>query len=263
MCSSSDFVSLREMSEFAGLESDSLLKKWLIHEVHLYIKLDSVSGKIYRNMSGDITSCISEIGSPLDRYMSSFDISEEMVGIFVTGREDFICIENVLDNSIFSSVRCSYKGVAHGFWEAKPSLLTGSGTGFYFAGNLHAEIKSMRSGTFFVYGVDGDYLTFEEDIPVSKVDFFIKRDDLLKITSQVNERIDLRKEVDDKEIQTRVSKPESAALYIMIKKHYLDKNGKAVSEKIANILTEDAEDILPGHTFNSATISRWLKKFDK
>jgi hypothetical protein len=45
----------------------------------------------------------------------------------------------------------------------------------------------------------------------------------------------------------------------MIKKHYLDKNGKAVSEKIANILTEDAEDILPGHTFNSATISRWLK----
>jgi hypothetical protein len=55
------------------------------------------------------------------------------------------------------------RALLQGFWEAKPSLLTASGTGFYFAGNLHAEIKSMRSGTFFVYGVDGDYLTFEED----------------------------------------------------------------------------------------------------
>ena len=68
--------------------------------------------------------------------------------------------------------------------------------------------------------------------------------------------------VEKKEKQTRISRPERIALYIMLKEHYLDGNGEVNFSKIAGMLSITAKKQGVNVSFNDDTIANWIKRIE-
>ena len=124
-----------------------------------------------------------------------------------------------------------------------------------------ADMATVRenntvAGAIAVYGKDDwDYLIFPSEVFRDKSELFF---DANELSLQSGESMSGEK----KEKQTRISRPERIALYVMLKEHYRASNGDVNFSKMAGILTVDARKYGFSDTFSDDTIAEWIKRFE-
>ncbi|WP_226099860.1 hypothetical protein [Dickeya oryzae] len=112
------------------------------------------------------------------------------------------------------------------------------------------------AGAISVYGRDDwDYLIFPNKVYRDKSELFFDVNALLP-------QIEVSMPEEKKEKQTRISRPERVALYVMLKEHYLDGNGEVNFSKMAEMLTVASKKYGFSDSFSDDTIAKWIKNIE-
>lgn len=252
-----DFYPLSMASEKYHIMPDNILNDWLDHKVPLYIRLDALPCRIVRYLGGDqflLKDWQRKIKAGMDYYQNE-KMPEIKIRQFYPVKDAEI--ETQLLEGDLGLCRYTYNGHAHGYWRVKATPVTRFAEGPY----VLADMDTVReynniAGAIAVYGKDDwDYLIFPSEVFRDKSELFFDANELLL---QSGESMSGEK----KEKQTRISRPERIALYVMLKEHYRASNGDVNFSKMAGVLTLDARKYGFSDTFSDDTIAEWIKRFE-
>ncbi len=236
---------------------DNILHDWLDHKVPLYIRLDALPCRIVRYIGGGsflLKYWERKIKTGIDYYQHEA-MPEFKVRQFYP--EKNAEIESRLLESDLGLCRYTYNGHAHGYWRVKATPVTRFSEGHYVLVDMDTVRDNNNiAGAIAVYGKDDwDYLIFPNEVFRDKSELFF---DANELPPQSGETMPEEK----KEKQTRISRPERIALYVMLKEHYLDGNGEVNFSKMAEILTVTAGKHGFSDSFSDDTIAEWIKRFE-
>ncbi|EPX1398338.1 hypothetical protein ACWWIU_001010 [Cronobacter sakazakii] len=237
--------------------SENLLNDWLDHKVPLYIRLDALPCQIVRYLGGGqflLKDWERKIKSGMDYYQHE-KMPEFKIRQFYPEKDAEI--ESRLLEGDLGICRYTYNGHAHGYWRVKATPVTRFAEDHYVLTDMDTVRENNNiAGAIAVYGKDDrDYLIFPSEVFRDKSELFFDANELLL---QIGESMSGEK----KEKQTRISRPERIALYVMLKEHYRASNGDVNFSKMAEILTVDARKYEFSDTFSDDTIAEWIKRFE-
>jgi hypothetical protein len=252
-----DFYPLSMASEKFRIMPDNILHDWLNHKVPLYIRLDALPCRIVRYIGGDnflLKHWKQKIKSGVDYYQHEA-MPEFKIRQFYP--EKNAEIEAQLLEGDLGLCRYTYNGLAHGYWRVKATPVTHFAEGHYVLADMDTVRENNNiAGAIAVYGKDNwDYLIFPSEIFRDKSELFF---DANELPLQSGESMSCEK----KEKQTRISRPERIALYVMLKEHYLDGNGEVNFSKMAEMLTVIAGKHGFSDSFSDDTIAKWIKRIE-
>lgn len=153
--------------------------------------------------------------------------------------------------------RYTYNGHAHGYWRIKATPVTRFAEGHYVLADMDTVRENNNiAGAIAMYGKsDWDYSIFQNNVYWNKSEMFFDAKTLLP----QNEK---SMPTEKKEKQTRISRPERIALYVMLNEYYRDKNGQVNFSKMTEMLTTDARQYGFSQPFSDDTITEWIKRYD-
>lgn len=252
-----DFYPLSMASEKCRIMPDNILHDWLDHKIPLYIRLDALPCQIVRYIGGDsflLKHWKQKIKSGIDYYQHE-TMPEFKVRQFYP--EKNAEIETRLLEGDLGLCRYTYNGHAHGYWRVKATPVTRFAENSYVLVDMDTVRENNNiAGAIAVYGKDDwDYLIFPNEVFRDKSELFF---DANELPLQSGESMPGEK----KEKQTRISRSERIALYVMLKEHYLDGNGKVNFSKMAEMLTVDSKKYGFSNPFNDDTIAKWIKHIE-
>ncbi|MGK4462722.1 hypothetical protein [Yersinia enterocolitica] len=252
-----DFYPLSMASEKYHIISDNVLNDWLDHKVPLYIRLDALPCRIVRYLGGGqflLKDWQGKIKLGMDYYQHE-KMPEFKIRQFYPEKDAEI--EARLLEGDLGLCRYTYNGHAHGYWRVKATPVTRFAEGHYVLADMDTVRENNNiAGAIAVYGKDDwDYLIFPKEIFRDKSELFFDANELLL---QSGESMPGEK----KEKQTRISRPERIALYVMLKEHYLDGNGEVNFSKMAEMLTVASKKYGFSDSFNDDTIAKWIKRIE-
>lgn len=151
----------------------------------------------------------------------------------------------------------TYNGHAHGYWRVKATPVTRFAEDHYVLTDMDTVRENNNiAGAIVVYGKDDrDYFIFPSGVFRDKSELFF---DANELSPQSVESMPGVK----KEKQTRISRPERIALYVMLKEHYLDGNGEVNFSKMAEMLTVASKKYGFSDSFSDDTIAKWIKRIE-
>ncbi|WP_407274851.1 hypothetical protein V6C39_20625 [Dickeya ananatis] len=237
--------------------SDNVLNDWLDHKVPLYIRLDALPCQIVRYLGGGqflLKDWERKIKSGIDYYQHE-KMPEFKIRQFYPEKDAEI--ESRLLEGGLGICRYSYNGHAYGYWRVKATPVTRFAEGPYVLADMDTVRENNNiAGAIAVYGKDDrDYLIFKNTVYRDKTELFFDAQTLLPESEKPMSE-------EKKTKQTRISRPERIALYVMLKEHYLDGNGEVNFSKMAEMLTVTARKHGFSNTFSDDTIAEWIKRFD-
>lgn len=252
-----DFYPLSMASEKCHIMSENLLNDWLDHKVPLYIRLDALPCQIVRYLGGGqflLKDWERKIKSGMDYYQHE-KMPEFKIRQFYPEKDAEI--ESRLMEGDLGICRYTYNGHAHGYWRVKATPVTRFAEDHYVLTDMDTVRKNNNiAGAITVYGKDDrDYLIFQSEVFRDKSELFI---DANELSPQSVESMPGVK----KEKQTRISRPERIALYVMLKEHYLDGNGEVNFSKMAEMLTVASKKYGFSDSFSDDTIAKWIKRIE-
>lgn len=252
-----DFYPLSMASEKCRIMPDNILHDWLDHKVPLYVRLDAIPCRIVRYIGGDsflLKHWKQKIKSGVDYYQHEA-MPEFKIRQFYPEKNAEIDAQ-LLEGDL-GLCRYTYNGHAHGYWRVKATPVTRFAEGHYVLADMDTVRENNNiAGAIAVYGKDDwDYLIFPSEVFRDKSELFF---DANELSPQSGESMSGEK----KEKQTRISRPERTALYVMLKEHYLDSNGEVNFSKMAEMLTVTAGKHVVSDPFDEDTIGRWIKRFE-
>ncbi|UJR63160.1 hypothetical protein [Dickeya zeae] len=252
-----DFYPLSLASEKCRITPDDILHDWFEHKIPLYIRLDALPCQIVRYLGGGrflLKDWQRKIKSGMDFYQNE-EMPEFKIRQFYPEKNTEI-EARLLDDDL-GLCRYTYNGHAHGYWRVKATPVTQFAEGHYVLADMDTVRENNNvAGAISVYGRDDwDYLIFPNKVYRDKSELFFDANTLLP-------QIEVSMPEEKKEKQTRISRPERIALYVMLKEHYLDGNGGVNFSKMAEMLTVTARKHGFSNTFSDDTIAEWIKRFD-
>ncbi|HHJ4403264.1 TPA: hypothetical protein ACQJW0_003549 [Citrobacter freundii] len=252
-----DFYPLSMASEKCHIMSDNVLNDWLDHKVPLYIRLDALPCQIVRYLGGGqflLKDWERKIKSGIDYYQHE-KMPEFKIRQFYPEKD--AKIESRLLEGDLGICRYSYNGHAYGYWRVKATPVTRFAEGPYVLADMDTVRENNNiAGAIAVYGKDDrDYLIFKNKVYRDKTELFFDAQTLLPESEKSMSE-------EKKTKQTRISRPERIALYVMLKEHYLDGNNDVNYSKMAEMLTVTARKHGFSNTFSDDTIAEWIKRFD-
>ncbi|EKN6117787.1 hypothetical protein ACWU4S_003507 [Yersinia enterocolitica] len=253
----SDFYPLSMASEKYHIMPDNILNDWLDHKVPLYIRLDALPCRIVRYLGGGqflLKDWQRKIKAGMDYYQHE-KMPEIKIRQFYPVKDAEI--ETYLLEGDLGLCRYTYNGHAHGYWRVKATPVTRFTEGPYVLADMDTVRENNNvAGAIAVYGKDDmDYLIFQNKVYRDKSELFF---DARALLPQSEESMPEEK----KTKQTRISRPERIALYVMLKEHYRASNGDVNFSKMAEILTVDARKYGFSDPFSDDTIAEWIKRFE-
>lgn len=252
-----NFYPLSMAYEKCRIMPDDILHDWFEHKVLLYIRLDALPCRIVRYIGGDnflLKDWERKIKSGIDYYQHEAMPDFKLRRFYPERNTE---IESRLVEGDLGLCRYTYNGHAHGYWQVKATPVTRFAEGHYVLTDMDTVRDNNNiAGAITVYGKDDwDYLIFPNKIFRDKSELFF---DANELPPQSGETMPEEK----KEKQTRISRPERIALYVMLKEHYLDSNNEVNFSKMAEMLTVDARKYGFSAQFSDDTIAEWIKRFD-
>ncbi|BFT83242.1 MULTISPECIES: hypothetical protein [Enterobacterales] len=252
-----DFYPLSVASEKCRIMPENILSDWLDHKIPLYIRLDALPCRIVRYLGGGqflLEDWQRKIKTGMDYYQHE-KMPEFKIRQFYPEKDAEI--EARLLEGDLGLCRYTYNGHAHGYWRVKATPVTRFAEDHY----VLTDIDTVREnnnipGAVSVYGKnESDYLIFPDEVHRDKSELFFDANDIPFQNGEIMPE-------EKKEKQTRISRPERRALYVMLKEHYLDSNNEVNYSKMAEMLTVDARKYGFSDHFSDDTIAEWIKRFD-
>jgi len=154
--------------------------------------------------------------------------------------------------------RLYYDGYAYGYWQVKPGVTTQFIKGNYRIFNENPFLSDDDASAFLkiIGHNDRDFLIFKEVMEINKHELYMNIDDIERLECILSSSPN----IEESKSESRYSKVEHLALYILLNEYCLDNDGNVNFTTMANILTSLNEKKYGGKfIFKSETIRRWLK----